>query len=203
MKHLDYCVYHRMVRHPTKDYWGLQTLFEKFMVEEAVELTATKDVLRNPLPNHKDNGKAIMMVTISHHEENEEPVACEITNVEGPEYPNFEERRASSLQNSTKFKWLFDQFGFSQPFKPEESHMANAIFYNDANEEEPPAPPRGIPIPKWDEISKEGSPSTSNPNEKKRARDVILAKARAPAEVNVGPKVAKYTRPDGKEVYHL
>ncbi|KAI8568125.1 hypothetical protein RHMOL_Rhmol02G0173000 [Rhododendron molle] len=104
----------RMVRHPTKDCWGLRTLFEKFMVEEAVELTATKDVLRNPLPNHKDNGKAVMMVTISHHEENEEPALCEIANIEGPEYPNFEERRAPSLQNSTKFKWLFDQFGFSQ-----------------------------------------------------------------------------------------
>ncbi|KAI8567934.1 hypothetical protein RHMOL_Rhmol02G0159700 [Rhododendron molle] len=103
MEHPDYCIYHRMVRHPTKDCWGLQTLFEKFMVEEAVELTATKDVLRNPLPNHKDNGKAVMM---------------------------------------------------------------------------------------------EGSPSTSNPNEKKRARDAIMAKARAPAEVDVGPKVVKYTRPD-------
>ncbi|KAG5523881.1 hypothetical protein RHGRI_030767 [Rhododendron griersonianum] len=45
------------------------------MVEEAVELTATKDVLRNPLPNHNDNGKVVMMVTISHHEENEEPSA--------------------------------------------------------------------------------------------------------------------------------
>ncbi|KAG5544106.1 hypothetical protein RHGRI_016751 [Rhododendron griersonianum] len=72
MEHPDYCIYHRIVRHPTKDCWGLRTLFEKFMVEEAVELTATKDVLRNPLPNHKDNGKAVMMVTISHHEENEE-----------------------------------------------------------------------------------------------------------------------------------
>ncbi|KAF7130216.1 hypothetical protein RHSIM_Rhsim10G0123700 [Rhododendron simsii] len=93
--------------------------------------------------------------------------------------------------------------GSQKPFKPEESHMADAIFYNDANEEEPPAPPRGIPIPKWDEISKEGSPSTGNPNEKKRARDAILAKARAPAEDNVGPKVVKYMRPDGKEVYRL
>ncbi|KAI8530216.1 hypothetical protein RHMOL_Rhmol11G0038700 [Rhododendron molle] len=104
MEHPDYCIYHRMVRHPTKDCWGLPTFFEKFMVEEAVELTATKYVLRNPLPNHKDNGKAVMMVTISHHEENEEPSSCEIANIEGPEYPNFEERRASSLQNCTKFK---------------------------------------------------------------------------------------------------
>ncbi|KAF7151919.1 hypothetical protein RHSIM_Rhsim02G0152000 [Rhododendron simsii] len=127
MEHSDYCIYHRMVYHPTKDCWGLRTLFEKFMVEEAVELTATKDVLRNPLPNHKDNGKAVMM-------------------------------------------------------------------------EEPPAPPRGIPIPKWDEISKEGSPSTGNPNEKKRAIDAILAKARAPAEDNIGPKVVKYTRPDAKDL---
>ncbi|KAI8537663.1 hypothetical protein RHMOL_Rhmol09G0041700 [Rhododendron molle] len=65
MEHPDYCIYHRMVHHPTKDCWGLQTLFEKFMVEEAVELTATKDVLRKPLPNHKDNGKAVMMVEVS------------------------------------------------------------------------------------------------------------------------------------------
>ncbi|KAF7130878.1 hypothetical protein RHSIM_Rhsim10G0096500 [Rhododendron simsii] len=61
MEHPDYCIYHRMVRHPTKDCWGLRTLFEKFMVEEAVELMVTKDVLRNPLPNHKVNGKAVMM----------------------------------------------------------------------------------------------------------------------------------------------
>ncbi|KAG5552838.1 hypothetical protein RHGRI_010819 [Rhododendron griersonianum] len=113
MEHPDYCIYHRMVRHPTKDCWGLRTLFEKFMVEEAVELTATKDVLRNPLPNHKDNGKAVMM------------------------------------------------------------------------------------------ISKEGSPSTSNPKEKKRARDTILAKARAPAEDNVGPKVVRYTRPDERHCLAL
>ncbi|KAG5552800.1 hypothetical protein RHGRI_010788 [Rhododendron griersonianum] len=52
--------------------------------------------------------------------------------------------------------------------------MADAIFYNDANEEEPPAPPRDIPIPEWDEISKEDSPCTSNPNAKKRARYAIL-----------------------------
>ncbi|KAF7142245.1 hypothetical protein RHSIM_Rhsim05G0166400 [Rhododendron simsii] len=83
--------------------------------------------------------------------------------------------------------------GSQKPFKLEESHMADAIFYNDANEEEPPAPPRGIPIPKWDEISKEGSPSIGNPNEKKRARDAILAKARVPAEDNVDLKVVKYT----------
>ncbi|KAF7138338.1 hypothetical protein RHSIM_Rhsim07G0161100 [Rhododendron simsii] len=177
MEHPDYCIYHRMVCHPTKDYWGLRTQLEKFMVEEAVELTATKDVLRNPLPNHKDNGKAVMMVTISHHEENEEPTACEIANTEGPECPNFEERRASSLQNSTKFKWLFDQFGFSQATRFE---ATKAIL-----RKEPPAPLRGIPIPKWDENSKEGSPSTGNPNEKKRARDAILAKARAPAEDNL------------------
>ncbi|KAI8550803.1 hypothetical protein RHMOL_Rhmol06G0135900 [Rhododendron molle] len=168
MEHPDYCIYHRMVRHPTKDCWGLRTLSEKFRVEEAMELTATKDVLRIPLPNHKDNGKAVMMVTISHHEENEEPASCEIANIEGPEYPNFEERRASSLQNSTKFKRLFDQFGFSQATRFE---ATKAILR---------------------------SPSTSNPNEKKQARDAILAKARAPAEVDVGPKVVKYTRPDAE-----
>ncbi|KAI8559551.1 hypothetical protein RHMOL_Rhmol04G0183100 [Rhododendron molle] len=114
MEHPDYCIYHRMVCHSTNDCWGLQTLFEKFMIKEAVELTVTKDVLRNPLLNHKDNKKAIMMVTISHHEENEEPTACEIANTEGSECPNFEESGASSLQNSMKFKWLFEEFGFSQ-----------------------------------------------------------------------------------------
>ncbi|KAG5544549.1 hypothetical protein RHGRI_017097 [Rhododendron griersonianum] len=39
MEHPDYCIYLRMVRHPTKDCQCLRTLFEKFMVEEAVELT--------------------------------------------------------------------------------------------------------------------------------------------------------------------
>ncbi|KAI8559550.1 hypothetical protein RHMOL_Rhmol04G0183000 [Rhododendron molle] len=81
--------------------------------------------------------------------------------------------------------------------------MADAIFYNDANEEEPLAPPRGILITKWDEISKEDSPSTSNPNEEKQARDAILAKARVPAEDNVSSKVVKYTRPDSNKVYRL
>ncbi|KAG5523151.1 hypothetical protein RHGRI_035089 [Rhododendron griersonianum] len=38
MEHPDYCIYHRMVRHPTKDCWGLRNLFEKFVMEEAMEL---------------------------------------------------------------------------------------------------------------------------------------------------------------------
>ncbi|KAG5528471.1 hypothetical protein RHGRI_029231 [Rhododendron griersonianum] len=37
-EHPDYCIYHRMVRHPTKDCWGLRNLFEKFVMEEAMEL---------------------------------------------------------------------------------------------------------------------------------------------------------------------
>lgn len=83
-------------------------------MDEALELPTTKDVLRNPLPIHRDNGKAVMMATNSHHEKNEELMACEVADTEELECPSFEERQATSLQNSTKFKWLFDQFGFSQ-----------------------------------------------------------------------------------------
>ncbi|KAF7143641.1 hypothetical protein RHSIM_Rhsim05G0130000 [Rhododendron simsii] len=42
-------------------------------------LTLQKKVCTNPFPVHRDNGKAVMMATISHHEENEEPMACKFS----------------------------------------------------------------------------------------------------------------------------
>lgn len=395
MSHPDYCIFHRMVRHSTKDCWGLRSLFQKFVTDNSIELPVCKDVLRNPLPTHKDNGKAVMMVThgrwqpsrggsammISHHDELEEVAACDVAtlSIEEPDKTSFEDRRARTLQHSTKFKWLFDQFGLGEetrfeatkailrvaeehgeqcmglsgsvrklvrdtslpitfteadrqlqfphnrplyvpvfingvefqrgfmdggaslnilpystfkaagipanhlmkqpitisgfgnhsqqtmgfvqvdlivgqirsaakfhvidsetsyqallgrtwmhryaavpstyhqcmkaiyqnrlvtiigsqkPFKPDESHMADAIFYDDVNEEESPVPPRGIPIPKWSDISREASPSTSDGSNKKRMKDDTGV-----ASVDTNPlKVTKYVRPDGKEVYRL
>ncbi|KAH7855994.1 hypothetical protein Vadar_031458 [Vaccinium darrowii] len=248
MGHPDYCIFHRMVRHSTKECWGLRALFQKFVTDNSVELPACKDVLRNPLPAHKDNGKAVMMAThgrwqpsrgdsammISHHDELEEVAACDIAtlSIEEPDKASFEDRRARTLQHSTKFKWLFDQFGLGEetrfeatkailrvaeehgeqcmgllvtiigsqkPFKPDESHMADAIFYDDVNEDESPVPPRGIPIPKWSDISKDDCPSTSGGSNKKRIRDDTGV-----ASLDTKPlRVTKYVRPDGKEVYRL
>ncbi|KAL6967407.1 hypothetical protein U1Q18_033215 [Sarracenia purpurea var. burkii] len=51
-------------------------------------------------------------MTISHHDKLEEPAACEVT--AEPDLPTFKEKRAVTIQNSTKFKWFFDQFGLSE-----------------------------------------------------------------------------------------
>lgn len=49
---------------------------------------------------------------ISHHNELKEVAACVVADIEGPDHPNFEDWPAKTLQNSIKFQWLFDQFGF-------------------------------------------------------------------------------------------
>ncbi|KAH7838078.1 hypothetical protein Vadar_021711 [Vaccinium darrowii] len=86
-----------------------------------------------------------------------------------------------------------------KPFKFDECHMADAIFYDDVNKEESPVPPRALPIPKWSNISEGESPSTSGDSNKKGIRDEISVMS-----LDNNPlKVTKYVRPDGKEVYRL
>ncbi|GMQ03611.1 hypothetical protein CsSME_00049357 [Camellia sinensis var. sinensis] len=109
----DYCIYHHSVKHPTTECWALRSLVRKMMSEDALELPRqTEDVLKDPLPRHKDNGKTVMM--LSHYDEMEEPMVCELSELPAPTCPDFETRRVIALKKSTKFKWFFDQFGLSE-----------------------------------------------------------------------------------------
>ncbi|XP_028090500.1 uncharacterized protein LOC114290737 [Camellia sinensis] len=112
----DYYIYHRFVKHPTAECWALRSLVRKMMADDALELPCcqTKDVLKDLLPRHKDNGKTVMM--LSHYDETEEPMVCELSELAPPTCPDFETRCTIALKKSTKFKWFFDQFDKQVPF---------------------------------------------------------------------------------------
>ncbi|GMP66142.1 hypothetical protein CsSME_00026618 [Camellia sinensis var. sinensis] len=83
------------------------------MSDDPLELPCqTEDTLKDSLPRHKDNGKTVMM--LSHYDEMEESMVCELFELAASTCPDFETRRVIALKKSTKFKWFFDQFGLSE-----------------------------------------------------------------------------------------
>ncbi|GMP81904.1 hypothetical protein CsSME_00036449 [Camellia sinensis var. sinensis] len=65
--------------------------------------------------------------------------------------------------------------------------MADAVFYNHVDEDEPPLPLQGTPIPNWDDLSEEDSSPPRTKSEPSRKH----------------PKVTRFQTKDGRMVYRL
>ena len=89
-----FCCLHNYVQHPTTECWVLFRLVHRRIKEGTRELSRP-EVQRNPLPNHKGKGVAIVIICADPGKDEEErpalPTAAIIT-----------------LQKSSRFKNLFD-----------------------------------------------------------------------------------------------
>ena len=63
-----FCCLHNYVQHPTAECWALRRLVHHRIKEGALELTQ-QEVQRNPLPNHKGNGIAAVVICADRREE--------------------------------------------------------------------------------------------------------------------------------------
>ena len=90
---------HNYVQHPIAECWVLCRLVHHRIKEGTLELTP-QEVQRNPLPNHKGKGIAAVVICANPGEDEEENPALPATAI-------------TTLQQSTKFKNLFDQLGLT------------------------------------------------------------------------------------------
>ncbi|XP_030930950.1 uncharacterized protein LOC115956803 [Quercus lobata] len=88
---------HNYVQHPTVECWALRTLVHRRIKEDTLELTQ-QEVQRNPLPNHKGKGVVAVVICADPREEEEENLTLPTAAI-------------TTLQQSAKFKNLFDQLG--------------------------------------------------------------------------------------------
>ena len=94
-----FCRLHNYVQHPTAECWVLRWLVHRRIKEGILELTQ-QEVQRNPLPNHKGKGIAAVVICADPGEDDEENLALPATAI-------------TTLQQSAKFKNLFDQLGLT------------------------------------------------------------------------------------------
>jgi len=102
-----FCCLHNSVQHPTAECWALRRLVHRRIKEGTLELTQ-QEVQRNPLPNHKGKGVAAIVIYADPAENEEENLALPAAAI-------------TTLQQSAKFKNLFDQLGLTTKRK-ENSH---------------------------------------------------------------------------------
>ena len=94
-----FCRLHNYVQHPTAECWALRKLEHRRIKEGTLELTQ-QEVQRNPLPNHKGKGVAIVVICADLGEDEEENLALLAATM-------------TTLQQSAKFKNLFNQLGLT------------------------------------------------------------------------------------------
>ena len=94
-----FCRLHNYVQHPTAECWALRRLVHRRIKKGTLELSQ-QEVQRNPLPNHK--GKGVVAVVIC-----TDPVEDEEEN------PTLPAAAITTIQQSSKFKNLFDQLGLT------------------------------------------------------------------------------------------
>ena len=70
-----FCNLHNYVQHPTAECWALHRLVHRRIKEGTLELTQ-QEVQRNPLPNHKGNGVAVVVICVDPEEDKEETWPC-------------------------------------------------------------------------------------------------------------------------------
>ena len=87
------------MQHPTAECWALRWLVHRRIKEGILKLTQ-QEVQRNPLPNHKGKGIAVVVICADLGEDEEENLALPATAI-------------TSLQQSAKFKNLFNQLGLT------------------------------------------------------------------------------------------
>ncbi|XP_030923006.1 uncharacterized protein LOC115949881 [Quercus lobata] len=90
---------HNYVQHPTAECWALRRLVHCRIKEGTLELTQ-QEIQRNPFPSHKGKGVAAVVTCANPGEDEEENPALPATAI-------------TTLQQSTKFKNLFDQLGLT------------------------------------------------------------------------------------------
>ena len=90
-----FCRFHNYVQRPTAECWVLRRLVHRRIKEGALKLSQ-QEVQRNPLPNHKRKGVAAVVICADPGEEEEENPALPAAAI-------------TILQQSSKFKNLFDQ----------------------------------------------------------------------------------------------
>ena len=96
---LRFCRLHNYVQHPTVECWALRRLVHRRIKEGTLELSQ-QEVQRNPLPNHKGKGVIAVVICADPGEDEEENPALPATVI-------------TTLQQSSKFKNLFDQLGLT------------------------------------------------------------------------------------------
>ena len=87
------------MQHPTAECWALRRLVHRRIKEGTLELSQ-QEVQRNPLPNHKGKGVAAVVICTDPGEDKEENLALPAAAI-------------TTLQQSSKFKNLFDQLGLT------------------------------------------------------------------------------------------
>ena len=90
---------HNYVQHPTVECWALCRLVHRTIKEGTLELSQ-QEVQRNPLPNHEGKGVAAIVICVDPREDEEENPALPAVAI-------------TTLQQSSKFKNLFDQLGLT------------------------------------------------------------------------------------------
>ena len=68
---------HNYVQHPTVECWALHRLVHRRIKEGTLELSQLK-VQRNPLPNHKGKGVAVVVICADPREDEEESLALPV-----------------------------------------------------------------------------------------------------------------------------
>ena len=94
-----FCRLHNYVQHPTAECWALRRLVHRKIKEGTLELTQ-QEVQRNPFPNHRGKGVAAVVICVDPGEDEEENLALPAAAI-------------TTLQQSAKFKNLFDQLGLT------------------------------------------------------------------------------------------
>ena len=94
-----FCCLHNFVQHPTVECWVLRRLVHRRIKEGTLELSQP-EVQRNPFPNHKGKGVAIVVICTDLGEDEEER-------------PTLPAAAITILQKSSRFKNLFDQLGLT------------------------------------------------------------------------------------------
>ena len=89
-----FCRLHNYVQHPTAECWELCRLVHRRIKEGTLELTQ-QEVQRNPFLNHKGKDVAVVVICADPGEDEEENPALPAAAI-------------TTLQQSTKFKNLFD-----------------------------------------------------------------------------------------------
>ena len=92
-----FCRLHNYVQHPTVECWALRRLVHRRIKEGTLKLSE-QEVQRNLLPNHKGKGVAAVVICADPEEDKEENPALLAAAI-------------TTLQQSSKFKNLFDKLG--------------------------------------------------------------------------------------------
>nr|XP_023906284.1 uncharacterized protein LOC112018007 [Quercus suber] len=99
MRNPRFCRLHNYVQHSTVKCWALCRLMHCRIKEGTLEMSQ-QEVQRNPLPNHKGKGVAAVVICVDPGDDEGENPALPVVAI-------------TTLQQSSKFKNLFDQLGLT------------------------------------------------------------------------------------------